>query len=150
CELIKKRLSRPVLSRIVSLGGFPTPRAEKYLKKKVLNFDPDYVVVQFSSTDAQCPIWRKNRAAPTSGPGTPENNSNRPSYHAQASTVLSPLRWEIASLIGYFLKLDPITPLASYIPAIERIAEGCKAAGATPIVLSPFMYGSRYTMKNAT
>jgi lysophospholipase L1-like esterase len=149
CGLIEKRLSRPVRSRIVSLGGFPTPRAEKYLKKKVLDFDPDYVVIQFSSTDAQCPIRRKNRAAPTSGLGAPESNSNHPSYHAKRSTVLSPLRWEIASLIGYLRKLDPITPLASYIPAIERMAEGCKVAGATPIVLSPFMYGSRYTMKNA-
>jgi lysophospholipase L1-like esterase len=149
CGLIEKRLSRPVRSRIVSLGGFPTPRAAKYLKSKVLDFNPDYVVIQFASTDAQCPIRRKNRAAPTTGLRPPESNSNDPSYQGKASTVLSSLRWEIASLIGYLRKIDPITPLASYTPAIEGMAEGCKAAGATPIVLSPFVYGSRYTMKNA-
>src|SRR5580692_9240847 len=35
CGLVERRLSRPVQSEIVSLGGFPAPRAEKYLKKKV-------------------------------------------------------------------------------------------------------------------
>jgi hypothetical protein len=149
CGLIEKRLSRPVQSRTVSLGGFPSPRAAKYLKNKVLDFNPDYVVIQFSSTDAQCPVRRKNRAAPTSGLGPSKSSSNNPSYHGKASTVVSPLRWEIASLIGYLRKIDPITPLASYIQAIEGMAEDCKAAGATPIVLSPFVYGSRYTMKNA-
>jgi hypothetical protein len=37
CGLIEKGLSRPVESTIVSLGGFPAPRAEKYLKHKIKN-----------------------------------------------------------------------------------------------------------------
>jgi lysophospholipase L1-like esterase len=33
--------------------------------------------------------------------------------------------------------------------AIERMVKGCRAAGAMPVVLSPFVYGSRYSTKNA-
>jgi hypothetical protein len=36
CGVVEKLLSRPVQSTIVSLGGFPAPRAEKYLKKRCL------------------------------------------------------------------------------------------------------------------
>ena len=30
---------------IISLGGFPAPRAKKYLKQRVFDFKPDYVVI---------------------------------------------------------------------------------------------------------
>jgi lysophospholipase L1-like esterase len=33
--------------------------------------------------------------------------------------------------------------------AIERMVKGCRAAGAMPVVLSPFVYGSRYSTKKA-
>ena len=56
CGLVEKRLARPVLSIIASLGGFPAPRAEKYLKRRMFNFNPKYIVIQFGATDAQCPI----------------------------------------------------------------------------------------------
>jgi hypothetical protein len=61
CTSIEKQLTRPVRSLVVSLGGFPAPRAEKYLKRKVLDFKPHFVVIQFASTDAQCPIRKGNR-----------------------------------------------------------------------------------------
>jgi hypothetical protein len=58
CGVVEKRISRPVQSTIVSLGVFPAPRAENYLKKKVFGFNPQYqyIVIQFGATDAQCPI----------------------------------------------------------------------------------------------
>src|ERR1700680_1034191 len=61
CGLVEKRLARPVLSIIVSLGGFPAPRAEKYLKRKVFNFNPKCIVIQFGATDAQCSIRAGSR-----------------------------------------------------------------------------------------
>src|SRR5579872_6260303 len=61
CGLVEKRLSRPVQSTVVSLGGFPAPRAAKYLRKKLFNFNPQYVVIQLGATDAQCPIRAGSR-----------------------------------------------------------------------------------------
>jgi hypothetical protein len=52
-------------------------------------------------------------------------------------------------LIGYLRKIDPITPLSSYIAAIGAMVDDCRSAGITPVVLSPFVYGSRYAMRNA-
>jgi hypothetical protein len=55
CASVEKQLSRPVRSIVLSLGGFPAPRAAKYLKRKVLGFNPHFVVIQFASTDAPIP-----------------------------------------------------------------------------------------------
>ena len=152
CGLTEKRLSRPVQSTIVSLGGFPAPRAEKYLKKKVFDFNPQYVVIQFGPTDAQCPIRAGNRATDRCSELSADDNykpSAALSYHGQSATLLSLLRWQIASLIGYLRKIEPITPLSSYIAAIERMVDDCRSMGITPVVLSPFVYGSRYTSRKA-
>ena len=71
CGLVEKRLARPVLSIIVSLGGFPAPRAEKYLKRKVFNFNPKYIVIQFGlltrSVQSELEVVRPN-APPSSVP----------------------------------------------------------------------------------
>jgi lysophospholipase L1-like esterase len=155
CRLVERRLSRPVQSTIVSLGGFPATRAEKYLKKKVFDFYPQYIVIQFGATDAQCPIRAENR--PTDHRSTPSTDGNSKldptrsaaSYHGQTATALSAVRWQIASLIGHLRKIEPISPLSSYIAAIERMVANCRSAGIKPVVLSPFVYGSRYTMKKA-
>jgi lysophospholipase L1-like esterase len=155
CGLVEQRLARPVLSTVVSLGGFPAPRAEKYLKKKLFDFHPKYIVVQFGATDAQCPIragsrptdhWSSLSANGDSAPGAAERTA---SYHGQPATALSPLRWQLASVIGHLRKIEPITPLSSYITAIERMVDDCRTAGIKPVVLSPFVYGSRYTMRKA-
>jgi hypothetical protein len=153
CGLIEKLLSRPVQSTIVSLGGFPAPRAEKYLKEKVFDLNPQYIVIQFGATDAQCPI--RTRSRPTvRDPNTDRNSKHNASlstasYHGQPATALSVLRWQIASLIARLRKIEPITPRSSYIAAIERMVDDCRSVGITPVVLSPFVYGSRYTMRKA-
>ena len=152
CASIEKRLSRPVRSMVVSLGGFPAPRAEKHLKRKVLDFNPHYVVIQFASTDAQCPVRKSSRPKSTNdGPTglSKPSSSWDSSYHLRTATVVSSLRWKLASLIGWVQGLDPITPLPLHLAAIERMIGECKEAGATPIVLSPFVYGSRYTTRSA-
>lgn len=146
CRLTENQLLRPVQSAIFSLGGFPVTRAEKYLKPKILAFRPDYVVIQFASTDAQCPIRRQN---PSASRSSVDQRNLASSYHSRPATAFSALRWEVVSLIGHLRKIDPITPLAPYVATIERMVEACRSAGATPVVLSPFVYGSRHTMKNA-
>lgn len=147
CGLVEKRLSRPVQSDIVSLGGFPAPRAEKYLKSKVFDFSPQYIVFQFGATDAQCPIRAGSR--PTDQHSKPNAAPRATSYHGRPATAFSTLRWQMASLIGHLRKIEPITPLTIYIAAIERMVDDCRSVGATPVVLSPFIYGSRYTTSKA-
>jgi hypothetical protein len=155
CKLIQRELSRPIQSTIVSLGGYSAPRAEKYLKSRVLDFNPNYVVIQFGSIDAQCPIREVNRPGPAARRKV--SNSKRKeddysaaySYHSKRPVIFSPLRWEIAAAIGYLRKIEPITPLPLYVAAIARMAAACSVVGAIPVVLSPFVYGSRYTMEKA-
>jgi hypothetical protein len=156
CGLVERRLSRPVQSTIISLGGFPAPRAQMYLKKKVFGFNPQYVVIQFGATDAQCPIRAGSRPTDQlSSPSAKDNPSQSAasrattSYHGQPATALSPLRWQLASAIAYLRRIEPITPLSSYIAAIECMVDDCRSAGIKPVVLSPFVYGSRYTMRKA-
>jgi hypothetical protein len=152
CRFVEKSLSRPVQSTIVTLGGFPATRAEKHLKRKVFDFNPQYIVIQFGATDAQCPIRARSRPTDRCSKRSTDGGS-KPSaalrFHSQPATALSFLRWEIASLIGHLRKIEPITPLSLYIAAIERMVDDCRSAGITPVVLSPFVYGSRYTMRKA-
>jgi hypothetical protein len=70
-------------------------------------------------------------------------------YHSKPPMIFSPLRWEIVSAIGYLRKIDPITPLPLLLGTMRRMASACAEAGAIPVVLSPFVYASRYTMRHA-
>ena len=144
CGLVEKRLSQPIQSAIVSLGGFPAPRAGNHLKSKVFDFNPNYVVLQFGPTDAQCPIRKRNRTTTrSSGLSRGLKSSSDDlgaSYHSQPATPLSPLRWELISLIGYLRKIDPRTPLSSYIAAIGGMVDDCRSVGTMPVILSPFVY----------
>jgi lysophospholipase L1-like esterase len=148
CAAVEKRLSRPVTSTVVSLDGFTAPRAEKYLSRKVLlPIRPDYVVIQFGSTDAVCPVRRVHRPSSSSrGLSSPKTNI---ANHCKSSGLGSSLRWEVASLLGYLLKAPPVTALPEYIAAIERMVKTCIADTVKPVVLSPFVYGSRYSTKSA-
>jgi hypothetical protein len=145
CGLVEKSLSQPVESSLVSLGGFPAPRAAKYLASRVLGFSPHFVVLQFGATDAQRPIRTRNRPIKSARFKTSADCD----YHRQPANAVSSFRWELVSVMGYVLKIEPITPLPSYIAAIERMVDDCRSAGSTSVVLSPFVYGSRYTMKRA-
>ena len=152
CELIEKELACPVTSFVVSLVSFPAPRAQKYLSSKVLACKPDYVVFQFGATDAHCPIRKRNH--PTAqivdgGRSRARQPSRYSGYDRKPTTALSRIRWELISLLGFFKRPDPITPLPLYIATIEQMMLECRGAGAVPVVLSPFVYGSRYTTRNA-
>jgi hypothetical protein len=154
CGLIERSLSRAVQSKIVSLGGFPAPCAEKYLKKRLFDFDSEYVIIQFGATDAQCPIRAGSRpTAHSSSHGASKAIAvvaqSTGSYHGKPATSFSSLRWELASVIGQLRQIEPITPLSSYIAAIERMVGDCLSARSKPVVLSPFVYGSRYTSRKA-
>jgi lysophospholipase L1-like esterase len=148
CASVEKRLGRPVISKLVSLDGFTAPRAEKHLPRAVLRFGPDYVIIQFGSSDAHCPVPRVTRKSASLGLVSSARELKL-TYHSQPSGLISSLRWEIVSLIGYLLKIDPETALPEYVAVIGRMAKLCISQRATPVVLSPFVFGSRYCTRSA-
>jgi lysophospholipase L1-like esterase len=156
CQRVENALSRPVRTNIVSLDGFPAPRAEKYLRSKVLKFSPNYVVLQFGATDVQCPIRNKAPRA-TGRDGNRERVAHRSTggtsealaFHGKPTNAFSRVRWGLKGLIGYLRRIKPVTPIAEYIAAIERMVCECQSAGAIAIVLSPFVDGSLYTTRYA-
>ena len=143
CGLVEKNSSLPVQTSTFNLGGFPAPRAEKYLKEKVLGFSPNYVVIQFGSTDAVCPIRPKRPSADHASPSQATAIVSFPS-------MFTIVRWQIQSLVAHVWEPEPVTSLQSYVAAIKGMVNECIAAHATPIVLSPFVFGSRYSTRNAT
>jgi hypothetical protein len=146
CSLVEKELSQPVRSTIVSLGGFPAPRAEKHFKGKVFDFNPQYIVIQFGSTDAARPIRAKHRSVgAVSSIGAV--SKGRTVFRSPNAFTLA--RWHIQSLVGFVWKTDPITSLSAYVIAIEHMVNDSISAGITPVVLSPFIFGSLHSLKNA-
>jgi lysophospholipase L1-like esterase len=143
CGLVEKGLLLPVQSSIFTLGGFPAPRAEKYLKPRIFDFKPKYIVIQFGSTDAACPIRAKHRSK------RPRLGVSQDRTLVRAPTMFTIVRWYIHSLVGRIWKPQPITSLSSYVAAIEHMVGDCISADITPVVLSPFILGSRYSTRNA-
>jgi hypothetical protein len=153
CALVEKKLSRPVQTNVLTLHGFPAPRAEKYLKSKIVPFNPDYIVIQFGSTDAARPIRKKRSSAVSTSEeklafGTPTSCTNAPAF--RSPTPFTIVRWHAQSLVGFCWKTAAITSLSTYVAAIEHMVHDCLSAKITPVVLSPFMFGSFHSLKNAT
>ncbi len=153
CTRVADDLVRSVDSKIFSFGGFPAPRAEKYLEPKVIGYAPNYIIMQFASLDALCSVRRSSLSVRVaSGPDVGSPSSLRKTYNSnndsRPATPWSWLRWELATLLGYLRRLEPITPLSAYLPVMERMIDSCIAADVTPIVLTPFVYGSRYSARN--
>jgi hypothetical protein len=152
CAHVAEDLSRLVESKIFSFGGFPAPRAEKYLAAKAISHAPNYIVIQFASFDAPCPVRRGRlyfsgtSSVKVGGSARLQESDDRNSRKQAGPS--SWLKWELASILGFLQKLEPTTPLSAYIPVMERMIDSCIAADVTPIVLTPFVYGSRYSMRN--
>jgi hypothetical protein len=132
CGLIERNLSHPVQSTIVGLPAFSATRAEKYLQRKVLPFNRNYIVIQFGSTDAACPIWHHPPATQSSRFRN-QRGADSAAYHARPATMLTLLHWELTSLIGYLMTPGPVTSLAAYIQAIEWMVKNCRAVSGIPV-----------------
>jgi hypothetical protein len=152
CAHVSEDLACSIESKIFSFGGFPAPRAENHLLK-IIGYNPNYVIIQFGSLDALCPVRRSSlcvRYAPGDGLGSPARlgKTRGKVYDGKPATLLSWFRWQLAGFLGYLRRLEPITPLPDYLPAMERMIDFCIAVGVTPIVLTPFVYGSRYSTRS--
>ena len=128
CASVEKKLSRPVETSVLTLHGFPAPRAEKYLKSKIVPFNPDYIVIQFGSTDAARPIRKRPSPAVSASEerpafSTPTSCTNAPAF--RSSTPFTIVRWHAQSLVGFFWKTAAITSLSTYVAAIEHMVSDC-------------------------
>src|SRR6516225_1232383 len=85
CSFIEDTLQRSVRSNIISLGGFPAPRAAKYLRHKVFKFKPNYVVIQFGATDAKCSIRSRKHLIG----GAVRSDASNIANHGQPANILS-------------------------------------------------------------
>ena len=74
-------------------------------------------------------------------------SKERTIYHPPNAFTIA--RWHLQSLVGFVWKAAPRTSLSSYIVAIEHIVNDCISAEITPVVLSPFVFGSLHSHKNA-
>jgi lysophospholipase L1-like esterase len=149
CEEIAARSKGSVTSTLDSFGGFPAPRAAKYLQTRVLKSKPDFVIIQFGSTDAACPFRSGPlfRSAYKKKPKTEAKNGVQDAQ-SKPATTWSYVRWYLSAIIGFAFQVPPITPLPEYLAAIDDIIDQCLAAGTIPIVLTPFVYGSPYSTRS--
>ena len=128
-------------AKIVALGGFPAPRAAKHLKPKVLAKNPDILVLQFGSTDAAIPMRK------LLGSSQPSGGSIWTA--GKTSGWLDAANWRLKSLVSTLLLSPPLTAKEEYIAAIKQMVAEAKAAGAISIIISPFVFGSSRSNRNA-
>ena len=149
CDFVSIKLECSIDSSVKSLHGFSAPRAEKHIKKLIC-LKPDYVIFQFGSSDASCGLGLsgvqiKRRVSAGTGlrAALPSSRKLHP------PTPLTLLRWQVSSFIGHFLNPTPVTDLESFIAAYESMITQCISSDITPVVLSPFIFGTRHSMNNA-
>jgi lysophospholipase L1-like esterase len=118
---------------IYTFGGFPVTRVPKHLKARCLDTHPDIVVLQFASSDLVVPIHREHRT---------NSNLVHRAVSVQMPTTVDWCRWQLQGLLGDLRRLEPVTPLETYLATMEQIAGTLLEHGITPVVLSPFVFGA--------
>jgi hypothetical protein len=144
--------TRPVEATVVSLPGFPIDRARRHLAKKVLSLHPDYVVVQFGTSDAIAPLQRylaqrlgiRRKLQADRGLAAPAIRASA----RRAATSLDLVRWFVKGIVARVLRVPPRTPREVYRESVAAIASGILASGAKPIILTPFRFGDAWSEHN--
>lgn len=130
--LLQTNYGADVTAETISLGGFPAPRAAKHLQKKVLDLNPDIVVLQFGSTDTAVPI--RKHIGRIGGSAT--KNTGRD------ITWIDSVKWLGRSIVAEIFRVPPVTQQAAYVDAILSMARDIRERGAIAVVISPFVFGS--------
>lgn len=140
-----------VKSEIISLGGFPINRVEKYLHLKVLKTKPDIIIIQFGSTDVAINFhkivnekidhfWnKKNTGVKINWIGNTNGNI------LKKANIRDQLRWKIKSSICKIFNVKPLTSKKTYYSSMEKIISILNANDVYPVVLSPFISGNDYS-----
>ena len=149
--------------QFVSLHGFTAERAARHLAAKVLSKKPDIVVLQFGSTDVDCPPVHafgggsdKQRQAKRLRSGVQhapspvhEQISIKPGSGLRIPSIMDYARWIIASILGFLFRPDPNSDLDDYLDAMTMMVEMLSLENIEVIVLAPFPFAMRYTHRLA-
>lgn len=139
---------------IVSLPGTTAPRASRVIRRKVQALVPDLVVLQFGSTDCDCPPISLAKTASKSKVTKDNTTAASPSATNSKPTPVPPLRspllfdrlrWFIASLLGLLFAASPYVPLDSYLDAMSSMLDTLGDDGVPVIMLSPFPFAMART-----
>jgi lysophospholipase L1-like esterase len=126
-----------VAFEVVAMGGFPAHRARKHLAKRVLAHRPDFVVIQFGSTDASAPL--------RNGIGLRHFLKKQPhlreTVSARPPAPLDLLKWKLRNVASECLLIPPLAPLDNYLATLLNMAYECRLAGSIVVVISPFVMG---------
>ena len=139
---LRQETKHPITTSMFTLGGFPITRVVRHLESKCVAFHPDIVVLQFGATDLVVPLRRKkNRDGTTAA-----------AFHGRSvapATLISRIRWQIQGLLGDVLTLEPVTPVEIYLETMAGLVRMLLENNITPVVVSPFVFGSRRSDRNA-
>lgn len=129
---LKQTQLRDIQTSVVSLPSFGAPRAKKHIRHKLLTAQPDIIVIQFGSTDAAVPI--RKHLGRIGGKATKNTDTS--------ITLMDVFKWRLKTAISTLLRLRPVTSEADYIRAMTGMVARSLSMQVTPIVLSPFPFGS--------
>lgn len=132
-QQLRTATGRNVVPSIFTFGGFPVTRVPRHLKARCLDAHPDIVVIQFASSDLVVPVHH-------------HSGSSRPVHHEVSTQMPQAMdlgRWWLQGLIGEVRRLNPVTPLETYLQTLEQIVRALREHQIIPVVLSPFIFGAR-------
>ena len=134
-ERLQAETNHRIIPSLFTFGGFPVTRVPKHLQPRCLVEQPDIVVVQFASSDLIVPLRRNRHQHSISSVSRTVSTAN--------PGLADRVKWLACGIIGDALRLGPVTPPEIYLPTMEEITRAIAAAGVTPVILSPFVFGSR-------
>lgn len=130
-------------SKVISLGGFPIDRAKKHLNKKVISLNPDWVIIQFGTTDVSIDVKKSlskifniDTTSTISDSSRAAELINQPLQH---NFFIYFLKYFFKNLLIKFFKIKPITPMDIYISSIEDIIDTLNKNNINVIILAPFI-----------
>jgi len=136
-ERLRAETPHPIVDSLFTMGGFPVTRVPKHFAARCLAAQPHIVVLQFGSTDLVVPLRRHHHH----GSQTPIHGQVSP----QLPDAFDRLKWAFRSVVGAALGLPSVTPPATYVATMTQLARTLAEHGVTPVVLSPFVFGSRHS-----
>ena len=134
-ERLRQETGQDIVDSLFTMGGFPVTRVPRHFHARCLAAEPDIVVLQFGSSDLVVPVRHRPQAS--------SSISVQRHVSARRATALDRLNWQVRSLIGDGLRLTPVTPPDKYLETMLLLTQTLVEHQVIPVVLSPFVFGSR-------
>jgi len=121
-----------ITSTVHTMGGFPVTRVVKHFKARCVDAKPkaDVVLLQFGTCDLMVHTRRRR-----------EPSSRKPS--TRPTNLADQLKWRLQGFVGDALRLRPVTAPEIYAETMLQLVRTLLEHRIVPVVLSPFVLGSR-------